>query len=77
MVFVVIELILKENVLKNRLIFLFINIVIFIVLFFIYEMCIVINEDWLLGYIIYLYFMYFVFLIFFYNIFRNVIINVS
>lgn len=76
-VFVVTESILKENVLKNRLTFSFINIAIFIVLFFIYETRIVTNEDWLLGYVIYLYFTYFIFLISLYNTFRNAITNAS
>src|SRR5690554_3099296 len=55
-VLVVTESILKENVLKNRLTFSFINIAVFIVLFFIYESHILIHENWLLGYVIYMYF---------------------
>lgn len=76
-IFVVTESILKEDVLKNRLTFSFINIAVYVVLIFIYESHILVNEDWLLGYVIYMYFTYFIFLISLYNTFRNAIMNAS
>lgn len=76
-VFVVTESILKENLLKNRLTFSFLNLAVYVVLFFVYDSHILTNEDWLLGYIIYLYFTYFIFLISLYNTFRNAITNAS
>ncbi|WP_025724938.1 sensor domain-containing diguanylate cyclase [Acholeplasma granularum] len=76
-IFVITQSILRENILKNRLTFSFINLALFIVAMFIYDSHIIINENYLLVYIIYLYFNYFIFLISLYNTFRNAITNAS
>lgn len=76
-IFVVTESILKEDLLKNRLTFSFINVTLFIVLLFVYESHVLVNQDWLLAYVIYIYFVYFIFLLSLYNTFRNAITNAS
>jgi Ca2+/Na+ antiporter len=77
LVLVITESILRERVLRNRLTFSFLNVTLFAVLIFIYDTVIITNENYLLGYVIYLYFTYGIFLLSLYQTFRNAIINGS
>src|SRR5690606_16139594 len=77
LVLVITESILRERVLRNRLTFSFLNVTLFAVLIFIYDTFILTNDQYLLGYVIYLYFNYGIFLLSLYQTFRNAIINGS
>ncbi|VEU83078.1 GGDEF domain-containing protein [Acholeplasma hippikon] len=72
-ILVITESILKENLLKNRLTFSFINLTIFVVLLFFYESLILTSEDYLIAYIVYLYLTYGAFLLALYKTFKNAI----
>lgn len=76
-VLVITQSMLKENVLKNRLTFSFLNMSLFVVLIFFYETYILVNENYLLAFVIYTYINYFIFLVILYQTFRNAIINAS
>ena len=77
LVLVITESILRERVLRNRLTFSLLNVTLFAVLIFIYDTFILTNDQYLLGYVIYLYFNYGIFLLSLYQTFRNAIINGS
>lgn len=76
-VLVITESILKEKVLKNRLTFSFLNLSVFVVCLFLYETYILVNENYLLYYIIYTYLNYAVFLLTLYQTFRLALVNGS